>query len=606
MWSCLFKLLKMKKLIVIITYYVFLFILKINIANAQNQYNLSPDIITIEASEENKVWSAPNINNQRTLLKSPTNSAEQTQILKLPYPVLFIHGLGSNSSTWDSTTNFMDSAFQFTFGGRFDFCLNFDSDNYTTNKHFFGTPGADIALFTPNIVAGDYYYVNFGVGRNGSVFPTSSASDYVLSEEQAIAKQGAALSVAINYVLQKTGRNKVILMGHSMGGLASREYLQNPENWQSDGMHHVAKQVTTGTPHGGSNSTAYGFGGFAGIYEESEAIRDLRRTYYYSLDSGVFLYGGIEIQNDSTNMDDNLGQDFYNVDVNCNGISGETIVGLNHKSIPHNIDYSCIIGECDGCFEDGGIGDGVVNDICANLNTYYNNLTNNVFPYNTSASTEIHTQLPSQHYHNMQGIDEPNTRALAYEINYDTAYTCFTTMQATGGAPYDYDYFKFTVESENIIHIDINNIQLLDLIVRIMDSTGLPVGAAIHSDGASTINFSEHLYAGNYYLLLYSIPNPTSYLTPFNFKISLSQVGIAENAKNNLLIIYPNPSIDRIFFKNIVSPTTIKLYTILGELALEETINTNTSIDVSQLEGFYTLVAQQNNIQTIKKVIIRK
>ena len=60
---------------------------------------------------------------------------------------------------------------------------------------------------------------------------------------------------AIYYVLQLTGRDKVILMGHSMGGLAAREYLQNPSNWQLDGQTHVAKLVTTGTPHGGSNAS---------------------------------------------------------------------------------------------------------------------------------------------------------------------------------------------------------------------------------------------------------------------------------------------------------------------------------------------------------------
>jgi len=40
-----------------------------------------------------------------------------------------------------------------------------------------------------------------------------------------------------------------------MGGLASREYIQNTSNWQSDNVHHVAKLLTVGTPHGGSNAS---------------------------------------------------------------------------------------------------------------------------------------------------------------------------------------------------------------------------------------------------------------------------------------------------------------------------------------------------------------
>ena len=48
-----------------------------------------------------------------------------------------------------------------------------------------------------------------------------------------------------------TNKDKVILFGHSMGGLCAREYLQNSSNWQTDGSHHVAKLITRGTPHGG-------------------------------------------------------------------------------------------------------------------------------------------------------------------------------------------------------------------------------------------------------------------------------------------------------------------------------------------------------------------
>ena len=59
-------------------------------------------------------------------------------------------------------------------------------------------------------------------------------------------------------------------MGHSMGGLASREYLQNPDNWQADGDHHVAKLLTIGTPNGGSNTTGGSLlGAFFGIDESS-------------------------------------------------------------------------------------------------------------------------------------------------------------------------------------------------------------------------------------------------------------------------------------------------------------------------------------------------
>ena len=36
---------------------------------------------------------------------------------KLPYPIIFIHGLNSSSSTWETTKNFLTSTFGLTDGG---------------------------------------------------------------------------------------------------------------------------------------------------------------------------------------------------------------------------------------------------------------------------------------------------------------------------------------------------------------------------------------------------------------------------------------------------------------------------------------------------------
>src|SRR5207302_885246 len=83
--------------------------------------------------------------------------------------------------------------------------------------------------------------------------------------------------------------------------------------------------------------------------------------------SGVYLYGGIESYNvmvTSGSLDP-----YYNIDVNCNNVIGENIIGLNHKSIPLDLPYTCIIGVdditilCSNC-------DGVVGEAEANLNNY--------------------------------------------------------------------------------------------------------------------------------------------------------------------------------------------------------------------------------------------
>ena len=51
----------------------------------------------------------------------------------------------------------------------------------------------------------------------------------------------------IDKVKGTNAQDKVILIGHNMGGLAAREYLQS-----SSYDHDVAKLITVGTPHRGS------------------------------------------------------------------------------------------------------------------------------------------------------------------------------------------------------------------------------------------------------------------------------------------------------------------------------------------------------------------
>ena len=53
------------------------------------------------------------------------------------------------------------------------------------------------------------------------------------------------LKRAIDYAKQKTRSDKVILLAHSMGGLVSRAYIENPYIYQGD----VAELYTFGTPH---------------------------------------------------------------------------------------------------------------------------------------------------------------------------------------------------------------------------------------------------------------------------------------------------------------------------------------------------------------------
>ena len=79
-----------------------------------------------------------------------------------------------------------------------------------------------LAEYSSNTQRGDFYRINFNApARIGGV-------DYnnVSSNSEAIVKQGAALFCAIDWLLLLYDTKKVNLVGHSMGGLAAREFMQ--------------------------------------------------------------------------------------------------------------------------------------------------------------------------------------------------------------------------------------------------------------------------------------------------------------------------------------------------------------------------------------------
>ena len=513
---------------------------------------------------------------------------------KNPYPIIFIHGLNSSSSTWDATTAYFDTQYGYTFGGRFDFCLNADGNNGTANLNVFPTAGADIAAFETTMINGDYYTLNFNVNTDGSIGTAA------LSNQSAIYKQGIAVKKAVERVMQLTGKNKVILVGHSMGGLASRQYIQNTNYWQPDAAHHVAKLLTLGTPHGGSNASDTGLGWFAGIDTKSEAIRDLKISYYYSGDAGRFLYGGIEVNN-SSNMNEHLfGADFYNYDVNCNGSIGDNVVGLNAKPIDNMIDYSSVIGRITG-----GTTDGVVAEPQSIMDTYYTSLTypTKFFYFNSAFDfIENHTELPGYYYQVMQGLDEPNFKELAYLVNTNKTYNGFTTIQSNP-IDADQDFYKFTISGGTMTtSVDITSINTSAMNASVLDSSGNLISTTVANTGAS-LSFVRTLTPGDYFLKIVSTtPTNTNYQTPYNFVINTT-LGTTENELNKVTF-YPNPVKDILYLDNLpASKATI--YSLLGQRL--EVINiqtTSSSIDMTKFaKGIYLITLEnENQMQTIKVI----
>lgn len=556
--------------------------------------------------------SAPDSNGVRTPRRFPI-STKSTSDTKLPYPIIFIHGLVGSSSSWDKMAGFLIDNYGLTDGGLMNYCLNYDGDNSKANTFFAPIPGADLEWWNTDFIKGDFYRLNFDVGIDGSINPNGSEFD-CWSNQQAIVKQGIAVKWAIYDVLEKTGCDKVILMGHSMGGLSAREYIQNPHLWQSDGQHHVAKLVTTGTPHGGSNLTDFGIGIseiFQGINEKMDATRDLRTKYRFSQDSGVYLFGGVESNNTIRNS---LLSDYYNVDVNCNGVYGETILGLNQKDLPQDIDISCIVGDCPDCFLDATeFGDGVVSGYSANLNNFYDLPYLNLFYSYSSNLIQSHKKLPNQIYENMQGLDEPNNYFFAYEIQLNKTYTGFTTIQSeTNPSSFDFDLFKFKLSERKTINVIVDEIKVSDLMINILDGSNNLVGSSNVSNGNSILNFHIELNAGNYFLEISASPPPSDYPFSYNFKIDSENnnyTDVSNFIKENNIIIYPNPTNDIFtirFSNNGLSNSEFIITDQIGRVLKGGKIQNNlTEIDISNFEtGIYFLRigSQFNQIFKIIKI----
>lgn len=149
----------------------------------------------------------------RKLVGVPTFPAQQTSSMKVPYPILLLHGLGQKAEVWHGeATTYFKKDLALRSGG--DLKVNARG---TIQRSLAG--GGDA----------DFYTVQF---RN----PVDSVRAWT-----------SELDACIQYVRAVTGADRVILIGYSMGGLAARSYLVDHLR-----DHHVKRLITIGTPHDGS------------------------------------------------------------------------------------------------------------------------------------------------------------------------------------------------------------------------------------------------------------------------------------------------------------------------------------------------------------------
>jgi pimeloyl-ACP methyl ester carboxylesterase len=361
---------------------------------------------------------------------------------KLPYPILFVHGWNGNDSDWYVELDFLAGQGlkvnidhiqkRSGYGSRLDFMLNATTSTFL-NRRASGPQYGDVLDMESYVdPSNDVFAINFDVGA-------SSAQ----SNQAAAAKQGFAVGLAVKKIIAATGAENVILFGHSMGGLAIREYLQNKENWLVDfNSHHIAKAITSGTPHQGSNISLYGVLGFFGYDEWSDAVRDLRTNI-----TANYLLGGHEA---------NVPKTYESQDLDCDGYSG-MIVGLNRKPIPSNLEYACIVGIGGNSIGYAGYNDDdVVLSSNANIFDLYPvkgdlfTIDNNEQQAGNAWESTWHTKLTKQTFTNHYALDEPEDADYAYYILPNKEYKGFLTPPPSG-ADFDRDKFNIHLDSRGLV-----------------------------------------------------------------------------------------------------------------------------------------------------------
>ncbi len=392
----------------------------------------------------------------------------------VPNPIILVHGYTASGKTWTKFTDYLKLNLGLSVSPiQLKYDLNCDNNIYSSKLY------DDVCEIAVGAIGNyDVYVIDFEVNEYNN--------KYKFSNQAAAVKQGYALKLAVARVLAATGADRVTMLGHSMGGLAIREYVQNKANYQSDGEHHVAKMATIGTPHGGSDlGTAYlNLGSLFGKDETSEAARDLK-TITLANKSGVYLFGGVE-------SSANLGQSYKNLDINCNGILGDNITGLNQKGWPRNVEVACIVG--------GISSDLVVTTKSQNMNNFYTGLWARVFNYDCSYTKSCHNEEPEKALSEMvQALDDPEQNLTALK-NGEKIRGVFAKQ--TQDATNDDDEYVFPIVRKGVVDLDFSGVSVAQTKISITDPDGKGIIYQQNINSTANIKFNVEK-SGNYKVSLH-------------------------------------------------------------------------------------------------------
>lgn len=252
-----------------------------------------------------------------------------------PYPVIFIHGLASSADTWTAYRDYLIADAGWLYGG----IPAYDPATKTVN---FSCPSNSAQPVQCTGNSGNFYTLNFSS-----------------NQELSLDLLGGELAAIIQAVLTANpGMTKVLLIGHSSGGLAARTYLQGlartpdittPLSYRED----VIKLITMGTPHQGSFW--------------AEACHTRFDLFNLIDDIGICDLLSSGIDNDSPAIQD----------LQPNSTSLAALNDLSTHPLPANVSYVSIIGTGQptlASLVDFDSGDGIVTEASQNLSTLIGSL----------------------------------------------------------------------------------------------------------------------------------------------------------------------------------------------------------------------------------------
>lgn len=564
---------------------------------------------------------------------------------KLPYPIIFIHGLAGSDGTFGDSMEYLRDHDELGEINIFDICLNADNEDETSvmsedvKWEDFIYDEEQIFLGRRNYTGDEDDYVYewsesniFAVNFKEEKFEGANGffNDYFdQSNQAAIFKQGYALNKMIQEVLEFTGAEKVILVGHSMGGLCIREYLQRTDgdnlhvNWidpSSEDGHKVARVGTFGTPHLGSTVSPDPTKSDAPDEQgKSEANRDMLWEYdsYNFCDAyeqGIYLFGGNEhcIESEGGVFGN---ETFANVDINCNGSQADDIIGINeaHDSqiynpdmpLPLNIKYTYMTSIWIG-WDIGLIGDGAV-DI--DRQWLYDEDRIPV-PYNitdTLLTDVFHKNEGDDYLTLIRGLDEPKQFDLAYGLDLEQEIIGYVTFQQDR-IEIDEDVFKIQCGDNPYVGFvyegelsGVHTIEFYNMNQGLISSE--QIDAVI-----DTVFVNVPEYDSEVFVKLIGTATSTSWENPYHIYAYPEDITKVTIDTKNYLSIYPNPSTGIIGIQTSNNTNCdIEIINSKSQVVYLSENTSNGKIDLSFLEnGVYILRANIGNQLQNKRIIILK